>query len=102
MKEYIERELVVKQLKFSLDLCEKANYDDEYEEQYKIGAITARQDDIHSIKSLPVADVVPVVYAEYNWTNNTHYRCSKCGEKYYDTNIRKYCSECGAKFIKVG
>ena len=106
MKEYIERELAVKQLEFGLTKCALSTTDDEYEEQYKIGDISAREDDIHSIKLLPAADVEPVRHGK--WVERSDkgivgdlrcpYMCSICGR--VEAIKEPYCN-CGAKMDGV-
>lgn len=99
MKEYIDRELAIKQLEFGVTRCALATTADECEEQYKIGAITARQDDIHSIKTLPIADVEPVRHGE--WIKTSYYEvhcCSVCGKPSNTSKgLHNFCPECGAK-----
>ena len=78
-KEYIERELAIKQLEFMLNLV-KACPD---EGLMKEAIVTARQDGISTIKILPAADVAPVVHA--HWKTREEYNdylwveCSNCG-----------------------
>ena len=104
MKEYIDRELAIKQLEFGVTRCALATDADEYEEQYMLGFIAARQDDIHSIKILPTADVAPVVHGEWvipvtkePWREGFVGMCTNCG--YTNSHTKKapkFCEDCGA------
>ena len=109
MKEYVERELAVQQLEIGLAGCESAisDDDDECEEQFKLGSISGRKDDIHSIKSLPTADVEPVRHGKWKvcceepsitltsaGVSKFWFECSLCGRR--ESQKEPYC-HCGAK-----
>lgn len=99
MVEYIEREA-------ALDICEK-----EYQERLRMMDYcgdTVAGNIGHAIKSLPTADVAPVVYGR--WDDSGRYsfpggatavRCTNCGcaltESEYRLNNWNYCPCCGAK-----
>lgn len=83
MAEYIEREAVL----------EKAEYDGNY--RLIVPADT--------VKSLPAADVAPVVHGRWRNTVDCDWECSRCGMDWYfyeENPIEMgvhYCPNCGAR-----
>ena len=95
MEEYIEREDALELLEqpITMSMC------------LTVGECASKRNqrliDCALIKSIPAADVVPVVHGEWRWTETGEadyeqfWVCSVCGEKsYWKSN---YCENCGAK-----
>ena len=70
-----------------------------------MGEVVERSIDIEDVKTLPAADVVPVVHAHWIQTSaedengNAYYSCSNCGcgESHNPIVEVPYCWKCGAK-----
>ena len=98
MKEYIERELAIKQLEFVLNLVKECPD----EGLVKEAIITAREDSISTIKILPAADVVSVKHGKWRLETDAEQPnpmfklvvCSNCNSKANHTY--PYCPYCGA------
>ena len=94
MKEYVEREALLKELQEEIDF-ETTMYTEEQNKWFNIGLKCA----IRDVKRQPAADVAPVVHGEWIHKNGEMY-CSECGEEalmdevYYES---PYCPDCGAK-----
>ena len=93
-KEYIEREALLVELQEELDF-ETNMYTEEQNKWFNIGLRCV----IRDVKTLPAADVKPIVHGEWIHKNGEMY-CSVCGsealmdEVYYKS---PYCPDCGAK-----
>lgn len=96
MKEYIERELAIRQLEFMLNLVKECPD----EGLMKEAIVTARQDGISIIKILPTADVAPVVHGKWNVGSigiHCYCECSICKQETPAGMETKFCPNCGAK-----
>ena len=89
MAEYIEREA-------ALDICNT-----EYHNRLKMFDYcgdTVAWNISNQIKTLPVADVAPVVHGRWIATHDEFCSCSLCKYPVYvDWNQTNYCPNCGAK-----
>ena len=88
MAEYIEREALLKRLKF------KAETDTTYHHLKQRGLESA----MAQVRKAPFADVAPVVHAKWEQMKvfNTQYVCSACGDLFPDYRSN-YCPNCGAR-----
>ena len=96
MKEYIERNALIAELKH--DLYNDVNmYSSHTEKEIRDDKIYFA---IDALESAPVADVKEVIHGEWKVDSYTAkygnpYRCSECREEHADTY--QYCPNCGAK-----
>ena len=88
MKEYIERETILKTPPFTKCVSDLSEYAEGY--------LDCVEDACEAVKKTPAADVAPVVHGEWLTDERTHrYHCSVCqASKPYDVTI-----ECGKQYI---
>ena len=99
MKEYIDREALIKHLEEEAEECS----DDPYLEPVSYGARLGINGALSFAKTLPAADVVEVKHGY--WIENEDdfwVMCSECGTEFWDdqgsiVNTYRYCPYCGAK-----
>ncbi len=94
MAEYIEREKLLellenRKIQYPMETWQKCGFEGGWHD-----AIDEIEDDI---KSIPAADVVPVVHG--HWIEDGDVKiCSECGEEHCWQEYRaSYCEDCGAK-----
>lgn len=95
MPEYIERKLLLKELRKEHRECEK-NWEKMGGESILLAEGVESAIDI--VKGFPAADVAPVVHGR--WTNKEYgfAKCSLCGDSLeVDFTSSNYCPHCGAK-----
>lgn len=93
MKEYIERQMLLKRIKELSTWW--ANAIDYY-------------DVVNLIKNMPTADVETVKYGQWNWNEDDYgYECSTChyfwdyngSYEVFDKQSANYCPNCGSKML---
>ena len=97
MKEYIERETILKTPPFTKCVGDLSEYAEGY--------LDCVEDACEAVKKTPAADVEPVRHGKwvdmdsYADHDTPIYACSICYEQVYDKHIKahKYCLHCGAK-----
>ena len=90
MSDYIERQAVIDAIHCDITITGRQNAE---LVASTIGAFVDR------VKSLPSADVVPVVHARWVNYSPVTIKCSRCGHVIHDWRYSecKYCPNCGAK-----
>lgn len=97
MKEYIEREIILKTPPFTKCVGDLSEYAEGY--------LDCVEDACEAVKKTPAADVEPVRHGEWKPTSTPSYfggviyECSLCGAKDGDHSsiLGIYCWRCGAK-----
>lgn len=115
MDDYIDREALLKNFS-GIDLTECVKYGSHTRTQISKSDTMRLQEIVDAIKDAPVADVAPIVHAEWIWDDNAMdwglgaWVCSACfcrnANLPADKNINpymwagaKYCPHCGAKMV---
>ena len=93
MKEYIEREALLKTPPFTKCVSDFSEYSEGY--------LDCVQDMCKTVREAPAADVAPIIHAHWEWREfygepGLMLCCSKCRET-EGANMRfEYCPHCGA------
>lgn len=95
MKEYIEREEVVKRIDLSITSWGRDCNSN------STAMVNAYKDVLSRLESIPTADVQEVRYGEWRPDDYEYNHCSECGYE-HDTReyVTPYCPNCGAKMDK--
>ena len=84
----------------------KAAIDTVTETYYDTPAINLKESKLEAaLRSVPVADVMPVVYGRWEWDTQDIYCCTICHEKSHVKEVMglpdwDFCPNCGAKMIR--
>lgn len=100
MPEYIEREKLLellenRKIQYPIETWQKCGFEGGWHD-----AIDEIEDDI---KSIPAADVAPVVHGKWKHVAGMNSKCSECGHYFPVIEFEKrpfdinYCPNCGAK-----
>lgn len=108
MKEYIDREKLLKKVKSEYDPIREKYDKESFESQFKrldLEVVTTLLKAIVMIEEEPVADVVEVVHGSWSWCKEDKYRCTNCGrhtrvDEVMENPVYNFCPYCGAKNLE--